>query len=61
MMAVLIRRAELAAERARDLMIDDDRWRQRAIEQLEYMLERGAEFRSAGRTIGYPMGPPVWR
>jgi hypothetical protein len=43
-LAVLIRRAERAADRARDLMIENDRLRQHAILRLEYMFKLGTEF-----------------
>lgn len=46
----LFSRAELATEQARQLLDENDRWRQRVLQQLDYMFELGAEFRRARRT-----------
>jgi hypothetical protein len=53
-LAALIKRAELAAARARELLAENDRWRERAAQQLQHMFELGADFRAAGRKINYP-------
>lgn len=46
----LFRRAERASAQARDLLDENDRWRQSVLTQLDYMFELGAEFRRARRT-----------
>jgi len=46
----LFSRAERASARARDLLEENDLWRQRVLEQLEHMFELGNEFRRAVRT-----------
>jgi hypothetical protein len=53
-LVVLIKRAERAAAQARELMAENDRWRECAIRQLEQMFELGAEFRASGKKINYP-------
>ena len=45
----LFSRAELASARARQLLDENDRWRQSVLQQLDYMFELGAEFRRARR------------
>jgi hypothetical protein len=47
-LAALVQRAERAAALAQDLLVENERWRKRALQQLEYMFELGAEFRKAG-------------
>jgi hypothetical protein len=49
-LAALLRRAELASARARDLLEENDLWRRRVLAQLDYMFELGTEFRGTGRT-----------
>lgn len=46
----LFSRAELAVAQARRLLDENDRWRQRVVQQLDYMFELGAEFGRAQRT-----------
>lgn len=46
----LFARAELAIVEARRLMDENDRWRQSAQQQLDYLYELGAEFRKTGRS-----------
>ena len=41
----LFNRAELASVRARSLLDENDRWRRRVLQQLDYMFELGADFR----------------
>ena len=48
-LTALVRRAERAAALAQDLLRENELWRERALQQLEYMYEVGAEFRKAGR------------
>jgi hypothetical protein len=45
----LFSRAELASAQARSLLDENDRWRQSALQQLDYMFELGAEFRRPRR------------
>jgi hypothetical protein len=45
----LFRRAERASAQARDLLEENDRWRQRVLAQLDYLFELGADFRRARR------------
>lgn len=45
----LFKRADLASAQARQLLDENDRWRQSVIQQLDYMFELGAEFRRARR------------
>ena len=50
----LFKRADLAARNARQLLAENDRWRQRVLQQFDHMFELGAEFgRSRGR-IKFP-------
>jgi hypothetical protein len=53
-LAALVRRAERAAAIAQDLLVENERWRERAPQQLEYMFELGAEFRKAGHMRLFP-------
>ena len=48
-LAALVRRAERTAAHAQDLLRENELWRERALQQLEYMYEVGAEFGKAGR------------
>lgn len=43
-------RADLASDEARRLLGENDRWRQSVLQQLDYMFELGADFRTARRT-----------
>ena len=45
----LFRRADIASTQARRLLDENDRWRQSALQQLDYMFELGAEFRRPRR------------
>jgi hypothetical protein len=45
----LFNRAEHASALARRLLDENDRWRRRVLEQLDYMFELGAEFRRPRR------------
>lgn len=47
----LFSRADLATAQARQLLDENDRWRQSVLQQLDYMFELGAEFRKARRAI----------
>jgi hypothetical protein len=47
----LFSRAERADEQARRLLDENDRWRRSVLQQLDYMFELGAEFRTARRRI----------
>ena len=49
----LFRRAERASAEARDLLDENDRWRQSVLAQLDYMFELGAEFRRVRRTTPF--------
>ncbi len=48
-LAALVRRAERAAELAQTLLLENERWRECAVRQLEYMFELGEEFRKVSR------------
>jgi len=52
-LADLTRQAERAVARAQELLRENERWRDLAVQQLEHMLELGAEFRRAPK-IHYP-------
>ena len=55
-LAVLIRRAEGATAAARQLIDENDRWRQSVMRQLNYMFEISAEFRKPS-VIRSPASP----
>jgi len=52
-LTALVRRTERAAPIAQDLLVENERWRERALQQLEYMFELGAEFRKAAGHMSY--------
>jgi hypothetical protein len=52
-LASLFRRADRATADAHRLIGENDRWRQRVLQQFDHMLELGAEFRAL-RRIDYP-------
>jgi hypothetical protein len=48
----LFNRAELASAHARRLLDENERWRRSVVQQLDYMLELGAELkRTTGPTL----------
>jgi len=46
----LFNRAEVASATARLLLDENDRWRRRVLQQLDYLFELSAEFRKPRRT-----------